>query len=156
MDVLRARGGYDLLPGPGDPNQAGTGGSGLALPLLANKFGRVSYARNNFRAPGVPMHNIGYLAAFLTTFAFLPQAIKTIRTRDTAGVSLLMYASMTMGIVFWLLHGIHLGDYALIGANSVTLFLAVPILVIVAGNVLAERRRLGAAAEASRQLDRSL
>ena len=119
MDVLRARGGYDLLPGPGDPNQAGTGGSGLALPLLANKFGRVSYARNNFRAPGVPMHNIGYLAAFLTTFAFLPQAIKTIRTRDTAGVSLLMYASMTMGIVFWLLHGIHLGDYALIGANSV-------------------------------------
>jgi MtN3 and saliva related transmembrane protein len=102
------------------------------------------------------MENIGYIAAFLTTFAFLPQAIKTIRTRDTAGVSLLMYASMTVGIVFWLLHGIHLGDYALIGANSVTLFLALPILIIVASNTLAEKRRLRAAAAAAKQLDRGL
>ena len=108
------------------------------------------------RPPGAFMDNIGYIAAFLTTFAFLPQAIKTIRTRDTAGVSLLMYASNTVGIVFWLLHGIHLGDYALIGANSVTLFLALPILIIVASNTLAEKRRLRAAAEASRQLDRGL
>jgi MtN3 and saliva related transmembrane protein len=102
------------------------------------------------------MDNIGYLAAFLTTVAFLPQAIKTIRTRDTSGLSLAMYACLTVGIVMWLLHGIHLGDYALIGANSVTLFLALPILVIVASNTLAEKRRLKAAAEASRQLDRGL
>ena len=102
------------------------------------------------------MDNIGYLAAFLTTVAFLPQAIKTIRTRDTSGLSLAMYACLTVGIVMWLLHGIHLGDYALIGANSVTLFLALPILIIVASNTLAEKRRLRAAAEASRQLDRSL
>lgn len=102
------------------------------------------------------MENIGYLAAFLTTFAFLPQAIKTIRTRDTAGVSLVMYASMTVGIVFWLLHGIHLGDYALIGANSVTLFLALPILIIVASNTLAEKRRLRTAAAAANKMDRGL
>lgn len=102
------------------------------------------------------MDNIGYLAAFLTTVAFLPQAIKTIRTRDTSGLSLAMYACLTVGIVMWLLHGIHLGDYALIGANSVTLFLALPILAIVTSNTLAEKRRLKAAAEASRQLDRGL
>ena len=103
-----------------------------------------------------PMSHIGYLAAFLTTFAFLPQAIKTIRTRDTSGLSLAMYACMTAGIVFWLMYGLYLGDYALIGANSVTLFLALPILVIVASNNLAERRRLRAAAAAAKLLDRSL
>jgi MtN3 and saliva related transmembrane protein len=86
------------------------------------------------------MENIGYLAAFLTTFAFLPQAVKTIRTRDTSGLSLLMYACMTVGIVFWLLHGIHLGDAALIVANSVTLLLALPILLIVLSNAFAARR----------------
>lgn len=102
------------------------------------------------------MENIGYLAAFLTTIAFLPQAIKTIRTRDTSGLSLAMYACLTVGIVLWLLHGIHLGDYALIGANSVTLFLALPIFVIVASNTLAERRRLRAAQEAAQKLDSSL
>lgn len=102
------------------------------------------------------MSHIGYLAAFLTTFAFLPQAIKTIRTRDTSGLSLAMYACMTAGIVFWLMHGLYLGDYALIGANSVTLFLALPILIIVASNNLAERRRLRAAAAAAKLLDHSL
>lgn len=102
------------------------------------------------------MDNIGYIAAFLTTFAFLPQAVKTIRTRDTSGLSLAMYACLTIGIAFWLLYGIHLQDMALIGANSVTLFLALPILFIVARNALAERRRLKAAAAAARLLDRSL
>ncbi len=32
---------------------------------------------------------IGYMAAFGTTISFLPQAVKTIRTKDTSGISLL-------------------------------------------------------------------
>lgn len=96
--------------------------------------------RGRFLFPGRPMENIGYIAAFLTTFAFLPQAVKTIRTRDTSGLSLLMYACMTVGIVCWLLHGLHLGDVALIAANSVTLLLALPILLITLSNTLAARR----------------
>src|SRR5690606_36469994 len=53
---------------------------------------------------------------------------------------LLMYACMTVGIVCWLLHGLHLGDVALIAANSVTLFLALPILLITLSNTVAARR----------------
>ena len=34
---------------------------------------------------------IGHLAAFLTTAAFLVQAIKSFRTKDLAGISLGMY-----------------------------------------------------------------
>jgi MtN3 and saliva related transmembrane protein len=93
------------------------------------------------------MSLIGYVAAFLTTFAFLPQALKTIQTRDTSGLSLAMYACLTAGIFFWLLHGIHQRDMALIGANAVTLLLALPIFLIVLANTRAAtraaRRRAG-------------
>ncbi|MEP5249312.1 MAG: SemiSWEET transporter [Alphaproteobacteria bacterium] len=87
------------------------------------------------------MSLVGYLAAFLTTFAFLPQALKTIRTRDTSGLSLAMYACLTVGIFFWLLHGIYQGDMALIGANAITLLLALPIFAIVLTNARAAGRQ---------------
>ena len=31
---------------------------------------------------------VGFLAAACTTLSFVPQAVKTIRTRDTSGISL--------------------------------------------------------------------
>jgi len=79
---------------------------------------------------------ISYVAAFLTTIAFLPQAVKTIRTRDTDGLSILMYMSFVIGVACWLIYGIRLGDVALIVGNGVTLMLALPILVIVGLNDL--------------------
>jgi MtN3 and saliva related transmembrane protein len=42
----------------------------------------------------------GYLAAIMTTLAFVPQAVKTIRTRDTRSISLGMYVVFTIGIGF--------------------------------------------------------
>ena len=87
------------------------------------------------------MVDIGYIAAFLTTVAFVPQAVKTIRTRDTSGISLAMYVCLTIGIFLWLLYGLNLGDGPLIGANALTLFLAVPILVITAINSRREKKR---------------
>ncbi|KAB7741147.1 hypothetical protein F2P47_05200 [Parvibaculum sedimenti] len=79
---------------------------------------------------------ISYVAAFLTTIAFLPQAVKTIKTRDTHGLSVLMYMSFVIGVACWLVYGIKLGDVALIVGNGVTLVLALPILVIVGLNDL--------------------
>ncbi|MEN6542627.1 SemiSWEET transporter [Parvibaculum sp.] len=79
---------------------------------------------------------ISYVAAFLTTVAFLPQAVKTIKTRDTAGLSVLMYLSFVIGVACWLVYGLMLGDMALILGNGVTLVLALPILIIVAINDL--------------------
>ena len=48
---------------------------------------------------------IGYAAAILTTISFLPQAIMTIRTRDTESLSLAMYSSFTLGVLLWLVYG---------------------------------------------------
>ncbi|NOS87499.1 MAG: SemiSWEET transporter [Methylococcaceae bacterium] len=79
---------------------------------------------------------IGYLAATLTTASFLPQAILTIKTKDTQSLSLGMYALFTSGVLCWLVYGIHLGNKAIIYANAVTLALAASILFVKIYNML--------------------
>jgi MtN3 and saliva related transmembrane protein len=72
----------------------------------------------------------GYAAAALTTGSFIPQAIMTIRTRDTRGVSRGMYALFTIGVALWLVYGIAIGSWPMIVANTVTLLLAATIFVL--------------------------
>ena len=70
----------------------------------------------------------GYLAAAMTTLAFVPQAVKTIRTRDTRSISLGMYVVFTAGIAMWLVYGIALKSMPMILANIVTFLLSATIL----------------------------
>lgn len=70
----------------------------------------------------------GYLAAIATTVSFIPQTIKTFRTRDTESLSLGMYAFFTFGVICWLIYGILLGEWPIILANTLTLALALSIL----------------------------
>ena len=79
---------------------------------------------------------IGYLAATLTTASFLPQAILTIRTKDTESLSLSMYSMFTLGVFFWLIYGLYISDKAIIFANAITLLLAASILSFKIYNVL--------------------
>jgi MtN3 and saliva related transmembrane protein len=85
------------------------------------------------------MENIGFLAAVLTTFSFLPQAILTLRTRKTDEISLVMYLMLNIGIICWLVYGVVRDDVALILANSVTLLFSLPILFVKSSNKLAGR-----------------
>ena len=71
---------------------------------------------------------MGYVAAFLTTVAFVAQAVRTLRTRDTRGISLGMYVVFTVGIVCWFGYGIALGSWPMIIANAITFVLAAVIL----------------------------
>ncbi|PFH90740.1 hypothetical protein COJ46_09480 [Bacillus sp. AFS077874] len=71
---------------------------------------------------------IGFIAAILTTASFLPQAIKTIKTKDTSGISLIMYILFSAGVFLWLVYGICIHDFAVISANSVTFVFASIIL----------------------------
>ena len=73
---------------------------------------------------------MGYAAATLTTVSFLPQAVKTIRSRDTRGISLLMYVVFTIGIGFWFGYGIVLQSWPMMAANAVTFVLAATILAL--------------------------
>jgi MtN3 and saliva related transmembrane protein len=73
---------------------------------------------------------IGFVAATLTTIAFVPQAWKTWKTKSAAGVSLRMYAIFTLGVALWLAYGLLIGAWPVIVANLVTLVLALFILVM--------------------------
>ena len=73
---------------------------------------------------------IGFFAAFLTTISFVPQALKTIRTKSTDGISLGMYLLFNLGIACWLAYGLLTNDVPLILANSITIMLTATILVM--------------------------
>ena len=73
---------------------------------------------------------IGFIAAGLTTFSFVPQAWHTFRTKDVSGISLSMYTCFTLGIFLWLIYGLLLGAWPIVVANAVTLALALTILVM--------------------------
>lgn len=71
---------------------------------------------------------IGTIAAILTTLSFVPQAWQVIKTKDTSGISLGMYTMFVAGVFLWVVHGVNIQDYALIGANVVTFIFAAVIL----------------------------
>lgn len=73
---------------------------------------------------------VGYLAAFLTTCSFVPQAWHTFRTRDVSGISLGMYLVFAFGVALWLAYGLLLAAWPIVAANAITLALALAILAM--------------------------
>lgn len=73
---------------------------------------------------------IGYCAASLTTLSFVPQVWHTFRSRDVSGISLGMYTSFTLGVFLWLVYGLVQGAWPVVVANTITLMLALGILVM--------------------------
>ena len=71
---------------------------------------------------------IGYSSAFLTTIAFVPQALHSWKTHDLSGVSLPMYSLFTAGVLGWIIYGLKIGSWPVILANIVTLLLACIVL----------------------------
>jgi MtN3 and saliva related transmembrane protein len=64
---------------------------------------------------------IGFVAAILTTSAFLPQVYKTWKTKDVSGLSLPMLLIFFAGIIAWLVYGIYINSPSMIMANTITL-----------------------------------
>ena len=64
---------------------------------------------------------LGYVAAALTTSSFFPQAIKTLRTGDTSGISLGMYLLFTAGVAIWAIFGLLSGDGPVLISNLLTI-----------------------------------
>lgn len=72
---------------------------------------------------------IGFAAAALTSLCWLPQAWRTIRTRDTRAISLWTQALFACGVALWLGYGMLILSWPVIFANAMTLVL---VLVIIA------------------------
>lgn len=73
---------------------------------------------------------IGSIAAICTTGSFVPQAIKTIRTRDTKSISLISYTVFVIGGFLWLTYGMITNQFPIIISNVITLILTSTILLL--------------------------
>jgi MtN3 and saliva related transmembrane protein len=73
---------------------------------------------------------LGFLAGFLTTISFLPQVVKTWKSRSASDLSLGMFSVFSVGVTCWLFYGLLLQEIPMIFWNSVTLFLVLIILIM--------------------------
>lgn len=73
---------------------------------------------------------IGLVAGACTTISFLPQVIKTIKTKETKDISLPMYILLATGIFLWIIYGILIGSLPVLLANAISFVLATIILVL--------------------------
>lgn len=88
---------------------------------------------------------IGTLAGMLTTIAFIPQVIKTWRTRSAQDISLFMFMLFSTGVLLWLIYGLILDAMPIIIANGITLALSLSILALKVNDMYrARQRRLAA------------
>lgn len=72
---------------------------------------------------------LGLIAGACTTIAFLPQVIKTWKSRSAKDLSLSMFSIFTIGVGLWLVYGILDQNIPVMAANLITLMLAATLLV---------------------------
>ncbi|MAH01911.1 hypothetical protein CMO87_01610 [Candidatus Woesearchaeota archaeon] len=73
---------------------------------------------------------LGFVAATLTISAFLPQVIKAWKTKSTKDVSLLMFSTLIVGNVLWLVYGILIGSLPIVITNILIFIFASTILIL--------------------------
>ena len=71
----------------------------------------------------------GYFAAILTTLAFIPQLIKTLKTKKADDVSLTTLIMFLTGVAAWIIYGIQISSKPILIANTITFLLNFLILV---------------------------
>ena len=71
---------------------------------------------------------VGAAAALLTTFCWVPQAVRTIRLRDTRAISLPAQLAFGSGLALWLVYGVLIASWPLIAANAISLALVAVIV----------------------------
>ncbi|MGA9210205.1 MAG: SemiSWEET transporter, partial [Terriglobales bacterium] len=73
---------------------------------------------------------IGFVAGTLTTVSFVPQVLRTFRTKRCDDLSFGMLSAFASGVCLWLVYGIFVWSAPIIVANLVTLCLLVPLVAM--------------------------
>tara|TARA_Y100001968_G_scaffold243041_1_gene226800 strand:- start:3231 stop:3518 length:288 start_codon:yes stop_codon:yes gene_type:complete len=76
------------------------------------------------------INSLGFSAALLTTIAFLPQVIKTWRTKTADDISFVMLLLFLSGVVCWIAYGLAIKSTPIVIANSLTFILNSIILFL--------------------------
>ena len=72
----------------------------------------------------------GFLAALLTTIAFLPQLYKTWQTKSADDVSIIMLILFITGLICWIIYGLKINSIPILVANLITLIFNLSILIL--------------------------
>ena len=79
---------------------------------------------------GLPLAEIiGYVAGICTAISFLPQTIRTIKTQDVSGLSLLSYVIYAIGLLSWIIYGAYLNSLQMMIFNTPAFIFALIIIV---------------------------
>jgi MtN3 and saliva related transmembrane protein len=73
---------------------------------------------------------LGYFAGFLTTISFLPQVVKTWKSKSTSDLSLGMFFVFSVGVLCWLVYGFLLHEGPMVLWNAITLIFVLAILIM--------------------------
>ena len=73
---------------------------------------------------------IGYIAGTLTTVSFLPQVIRSWKTKSTHDISFAMLALFGLGMLLWAIYGFQIGSPPIILANVITFALIIVLLAM--------------------------
>jgi MtN3 and saliva related transmembrane protein len=76
------------------------------------------------------MTALGFIAGTLTTLAFLPQVIRSYRTRSAASLSWGWLVLFGSGVAAWACYGVLRDDVAIVWTNSVTLLLVLGLVAL--------------------------
>lgn len=81
---------------------------------------------------------VGFMAGTLTTASFLPQVIKTLRSKATRDISLIMWVMLSTGVAVWIVYGYMTESLPLMVTNGITLVLSGTILALKLRNLSSE------------------
>lgn len=84
---------------------------------------------------------VGWLASICMVLGYLPQAIVTIRTRDTEGIALLTFCMMGLGSLFFVVQGILIHNWPLVATNVITSISSIIIFGIKLYNDFHKKRK---------------
>lgn len=98
----------------------------------------IFFIQTTYMASHIIIDIVGYAAAICMIAGYLPQAIYTIRTRETDGIALPTFLSMGLGSIFFVAQGLLIGNIPLVITNAITSVCATIVTVIKINN---DRRR---------------
>jgi MtN3 and saliva related transmembrane protein len=80
--------------------------------------------------PTAAVDAVGYVAASLTTAAWVPQLVRTWRTKSADDLSPGMLGAFTVGVSLWLVFGLARSSGPVIAANGMTLLLSLGLVAM--------------------------
>jgi len=78
---------------------------------------------------------IGFIAASLVTISLIPQTVRTVKTKDTSGISLWMYIIFICGMSLGMIYAVLIDRFILFFANLSTIIISLVILSIKIKNI---------------------